>query len=91
LRGSRLGGLRFRRQHAIDPFIVDFYCASAKLVVEVDGGIHRSTGDEDALRQANLELRGLRVLRFSNEQVFSSMDSVLRKIESEAGERKPMR
>ena len=62
-------GLKFRRQHAIDRYIVDFYCPEARLVIEVDGPIHRYTQDEDAQRQIKLEEHGLRVLRFTNDQV----------------------
>ena len=80
LRASRLEGLRFRRQHAIDPFIVDFYCAKAKLVIEVDGSIHRSSVEQDAAREGNLTRRGLTVLRFSNDEVMESIDEVLEKI-----------
>jgi very-short-patch-repair endonuclease len=80
LRGSRLEGLRFRRQHAIDPFIVDFYCARAKLVIEVDGPIHRSSVEQDQARQEDLNRRGLTVIRFSNEEVMNSIDSVVDRI-----------
>jgi len=80
LRASRLEGLTFRRQHAIDPFIVDFYCAKAKLVIEVDGSIHRSSVEQDGARQEDLTGRGLTVLRFSNEEVMNSIDEVAEKI-----------
>jgi very-short-patch-repair endonuclease len=77
LRGRRIGDFKFRRQHPIDRFIVDFYCAEALLVIEVDGEIHDYTQDEDAIRQAFIESRGLNVLRFKNQQVEDALDTVL--------------
>jgi very-short-patch-repair endonuclease len=81
LRRHQIAGLQFRRQHSIDRFIVDFYCPAVKLVVEVDGDIHQYTQVEDAMRQEFLESTGLRVLRFSNEQVLSDTERVIRAIE----------
>ena len=69
VRAGRLGGLRFRRQHVIRGFIVDFYCASARLAVEVDGPIHELRQAYDAARDRILEQHGIRVLRFSNRTV----------------------
>jgi very-short-patch-repair endonuclease len=82
LRRHGLGGHKFRRQHVIDRFIVDFYCASAKLVVEVDGSVHEYTVEEDAIRQQFLEeVHGLTVLRFSNGDVLGNLNGVLEAIE----------
>jgi very-short-patch-repair endonuclease len=82
LRSHELGGYKFRRQHPLEPFILDFYCAQAKLVIEVDGGQHF---DETYLRQDErrtgyLEQQGLRVLRFTNSEVLSETESVLNAI-----------
>jgi very-short-patch-repair endonuclease len=77
LRGKQLMGLKFRRQHPIDRFIVDFYCRQARLVVEVDGPIHDYTVEEDAIRQEFIEFQGLRVLRFTNDQVLREIEAVL--------------
>lgn len=77
---NRALGVKFRRQHPIDRFIVDFFCDEAGLIVEVDGGIHQYTAEEDALRQAFLESYGFRVLRFSNEDVLGSAAGVLETI-----------
>ncbi len=82
LRQFRARGYSFRRQHPIDRFIVDFYCAELKLVIEVDGEIHDYTPDEDAARQAFLEALGLRVLRFPNSIIFSSLDEVIAQIKA---------
>jgi very-short-patch-repair endonuclease len=75
--------LKFRRQHPIHRFIVDFYCHKAKLVIELDGGYHEQpemqTHDKD--RTLELENMGLYVLRFSNEEVFINMNYVIKTIE----------
>ena len=73
LRANRLGGLQFRRQQVIDGFIVDFYCHAAAVVVEVDGPVHDDRADYDAERDRILTARGLRVVRFTNEQVNGSL------------------
>lgn len=82
LRGRASNGMKFRRQHAIDRFIVDFYCAEVNLIVEVDGSIHQYTQLEDKLRQEFLESLGLRVLRFSNDAVLKDLPSVLQQIQA---------
>jgi very-short-patch-repair endonuclease len=80
LRGKNLGGAKFRRQHAIERFIVDFFCAEAKLVIEVDGEIHQYTVTEDEVRQEFLESLDLRIIRFTNDEVLQSTENVLTKI-----------
>jgi 5-methyltetrahydrofolate--homocysteine methyltransferase len=77
LRGRRLEGLKFRRQHAIGPYIVDFYCAAANLVVEVDSPTHDHQTDQDAERTRFLEMTGLRIIRFTNEQVVANPGDVM--------------
>ena len=77
LRSRRSLGLKFRRQHAIGPYLADFYCAAAHLVVEVDGPIHEQQAESDAARTAFLETMGLHVLRFSNEQVLEDPEGVI--------------
>lgn len=74
-------GFKFRRQHVIDRFIVDFYCAESALVIELDGGIHCLTEERDAARQEYLESLGLTVLRFTNEDVFKRLEHVLTQID----------
>ena len=80
VRKHQVAGAHFRRQHPVDRFIVDFYCHDAGLVVEVDGEIHQYTQAEDAIRQEFLESLGLRVLRFSNEQVLNDLSGVIETI-----------
>ena len=80
LRNRKLDGFRFRRQHAIGRFIVDFYCSDLKLVVEVDGQIHKRRRNEDEPRDKFLAERGMTVLRFSNDRVKGVLDGVLAEI-----------
>ncbi len=68
LRRNQLG-LHFRRQHPVGPFILDFYCADAKLCVEVDGPLHDERQDYDQRRTDWLTKEGIRVLRFSVEEL----------------------
>jgi anthranilate/para-aminobenzoate synthase component I len=84
LRSKRFSNLRFRRQQPIGPYIADFYCSSARLIIEIDGGQH-SADDAvayDAKRTAFMENAGYRVLRFWNSDVAKNMDGVIQKIEN---------
>ncbi len=81
LRNRQILGFKFRRQHPIDRFIVDFCCTEAGLVIEVDGPIHDRKEEEDTERQKRLEQLNMRVIRFDNETILQSPDSVMRKIE----------
>jgi len=79
LRDRRLGGWKFKRQFPIDRYIVDFFCAHAHLIIELDGGQHAVRKDADAARTRVLEAMGCLVLRFWNE-VISNIDGVLEEI-----------
>ena len=80
LRVRQLGGLKFRRQHPVGPFVLDFYCPACKLVVELDGGVHDGQPEQDEARTQHLESYGYRVLRFRNEEVFADRPAVLDRI-----------
>ena len=80
IRKRQICGVKFRRQVPFERFLVDFCCFSARLIVEVDGPIHRYTVAEDAIRQEFLEFLGFRVLRFTNQQVFTTLDRVVAEI-----------
>ena len=82
LRGRRLSGFKFRRQHWFGPYITDFYCPAAKQVIELDGDSHAADGaaEADHERQAFLESLGLRVLRFWNTEVYENEDGVIETI-----------
>ncbi|MEM7131245.1 MAG: DUF559 domain-containing protein [Chloroflexota bacterium] len=80
LRGRKVHGLKFRRQHPIERFIVDFYCAEHQLVIEVDGRIHEDRAVQDQQRTDWLEARGYRVMRFTNREVFHDIQGTLDRI-----------
>ena len=80
LRYRQLAGLKFRCQHPIGRFIVDFYCPSCKLVIEIDGEIHNHQKVYDEARTQKLKVFGYRVLRFSNEEILSDLQTVLTQI-----------
>ena len=80
LRGNKFLSLQFQRQAPIGPYIVDFYCSVARLVVELDGDAHSFTLEQDKARQAYLEEGGISVIRFLNYDVLHSLDFVLERI-----------
>ena len=73
-------GVKFRRQHPVSGFIIDFYCSSHKLGIEVDGEIHNDRVEYDLDRQKLLESLGIKILRFKNEEVINALDLVLKTI-----------
>jgi very-short-patch-repair endonuclease len=77
LRDRRLLGLKFRRQHPLGTYIVDFYCPAFRLVVEIDGEIHRYQEVDDQARTDQLEEKGYKVIRFWNFEVEQNLDTVL--------------
>jgi very-short-patch-repair endonuclease len=82
LRGAKLNGSKFRRQHPIDRFVVDFVCLKAKLVIEVDGATHGSSAalGRDAGRTQVLEAAGFHVMRVGNTDIRDNLDGVLESI-----------
>jgi len=89
LRYKRLLGLRFKPQHPIDIFIADFYCHSLKLVIEIDGGIHRTRDQKeyDLGREKELDRFGIKVVRFTNEEVEDENNPIRQRIEDICKER----
>ena len=85
LRCGRVASLKFRRQHPVGCYIVDFFCQSAGLVVEIDGESHAQRGEYDIRRQRFLESQGLTVLRFSNDDVLQDPEAVVLGIARAAG------
>ncbi len=81
--------IRFKRQHPVLYFIADFYCHKAKIIIEVDGGYHDIPEQYlyDRNRENELNELGLKVVRFTNEEVLNSIEKVLRTIEKEIKER----
>jgi very-short-patch-repair endonuclease len=78
LRAERLNGMKFRRQHPVPPYIVDFYCEAMQLVVELDGSQHNVEFDRERTRF--LEMRGLKILRYWDNEVLEQMGAVLEAI-----------
>lgn len=79
LKGRQLLGYKFRRQHGIGVFIVDFYCPESKLVIEIDGATHWTEGEReyDRRRQEYIELYRIQLLRFTNSEVYNNLEGVL--------------
>ena len=77
LRGRRLSGLKFYRQHPIGPFIADFCCPEHRLVVELDGGDHTGQQDTDQRRTDWLSSQGYTAIRFTNQEVQRQPEAVL--------------
>ena len=88
LRDRNLFTTKFRRQHPINKFIVDFYCYEFKLVIEIDGKIHLSSDKEDydSKRTSELEKYGITVIRFTNDQVLYDLMNVLKNIREKLSE-----
>ena len=81
-------GARFKSQHPVSTFIVDFYCHQYKLVIEVDGEIHNEQTDYDNGRTAELERLGLKVVRFTNKEVLESTERTVLQIKTLLSTRK---
>jgi very-short-patch-repair endonuclease len=79
LKGGKAGGLKFRKQHALGPYVLDFYCHAARLCVEIDGASHGFGWQwkKDARRDAYLAERGIRTLRLSASYVLSDIDAAV--------------
>ena len=86
LRYRKARGLRFRRQHPVGRFVLDFFCPSLKLAIELDGAVHDTQAERDQERTRVLEAAGCRVLRFRNDEVLCDLPSVLRRITTAARE-----
>jgi very-short-patch-repair endonuclease len=85
LRNRKFKGSKFRRQHPLSKFIADFFCAEHRLVIEVDGGYHLYQKKQDIAKEEALRAMGIRVIRFTNEQVESNIFLVLEQIEQHLG------
>ena len=85
LKNKQFKGCKFRRQHPIHHFIVDFYCHELKLIIEIDGKYHDSEEQKkkDFNRTELLQFQGLSEIRFTNEEIINDMGSVLKKLEEQ--------
>jgi very-short-patch-repair endonuclease len=89
LRSRRMNGFKFKRQVPFGPYIADFLCAEAKLIVEADGSQHAEQASADDIRTAHFESQGYRVLRFWNNDVLQNLEGVLEAIAAELGTKTP--
>jgi very-short-patch-repair endonuclease len=87
LKNSQLDGRKFRRQHSIGKYILDFYCPSERLAIELDGEVHFNIAaiEYDAERSKYLMQLGIKIIRFENQMVFQQYDYVMETIMSEFG------
>jgi len=85
LEKNKLLGIKFRRQHPIGVYIVDFYAHKLKLIIELDGKYHQNKKQQilDDERTIFLEFNGLKVIRFKNEEILENMETVIQRIENE--------
>jgi very-short-patch-repair endonuclease len=93
LRAKRFAGFKFRRQHPCGPYILDFYCPSQRLAIELDGGQHFEAARQtyDDRRTAHLQRRGIGLLRFTNDVLFTEREGVLDAIALALGDPSPER
>lgn len=82
LRRKGVEGFKFRRKYSVENFVLDFYCPGLKLAIEVDGDSHFAVGaqERDLTRQEAIESYGIKVLRFTNTDVFENLDGVMERI-----------
>jgi very-short-patch-repair endonuclease len=90
LRGRQLSGVKFRRQHPVGPFIVDFCCVERGLVVELDGSQHAERNAADERRTRLIERSGYRVLRFWDNEVLSNLYGVSERISEALEDPRPL-
>ena len=85
IKGRRINGRKWRRQFSVGPFIVDFYCPELKLGIELDGAPHYTTGgyEADELRTNYLREHGIRIIRFENKDIWTSLEGVIETIDRE--------
>ena len=81
-KGRQVGGLKFRRQYGVGSYVVDFYCPEMRLAVELDGAVHKAplAYEHDELRTCYLQRCNIRVLRFTNDVVFSNIEGIVQQI-----------
>ncbi len=82
LRNRRFENLKFKRQHVIEGFVVDFYCNELKLAIEIDGKVHQKQKNYDELRQCLIEDKGIRFIRITNEEINIDVKILLNEIKS---------
>jgi very-short-patch-repair endonuclease len=88
VRGRKCGGFKIRRQQVVEGFFADFYCENAKLAIEIDGGVHANPEQReiDRHREKVFQARGIKTIRFGNDEVLGSIKAVLDKIIAECSQ-----
>ena len=89
LQKRQLAGRKFRRQHSVGPYVLDFYCPGERVAVELDGAAHdhERAVERDEVRTSYLQSVGIRVVRFENRDVIENLEGVLKAIEGEFGKK----
>ncbi|TDE46064.1 endonuclease domain-containing protein [Flavobacterium rhamnosiphilum] len=84
VRNNQIEGCKFRRQHPLSIYVADFYCHALKLVIEIDGGYHLDEEQRllDEKRTSDIEFQGLKVIRFTNEEIMLKLPEVIDKIKT---------
>jgi len=84
LKGKNISGFKFRRQHGVGKYVLDFFCPKARLAVEVDGDTHfRGKGPQkDRERERFIQLKGIKIVRFTNHDVYDNLAGVMRTIQN---------
>ena len=85
IRNRKFRGLKFRRQHVMEGFVLDFYCPEIKFGIEVDGGIHIKRKDYDDIRQEVIESEGITIIRITNKELLERKRSILDKLNDTIG------
>jgi len=80
LKNNQFRGLKFRRQHVIDKYVVDFYCHELKLAIELDGKSHRYQQEYDESRQADIEAKGIRFVRIKNYEIRNNIEVLYQRL-----------
>ena len=88
LRKKQIENTRFLRQYSVNKFIIDFYAPDIKLGIEVDGSSHIGNEEHDKIRQEQIEFLGIKIIRFSDEQVIGNTEKVINKIIEEINSKK---
>ncbi|MFH1683966.1 MAG: endonuclease domain-containing protein [Candidatus Margulisiibacteriota bacterium] len=81
IRKRKFKNFKFRRQHVVEGFILDFFCHELRLGIEIDGGIHLKRKDYDEMRQEIIELEDIKIIRITNKEIAENKRSILKRIE----------
>jgi len=89
LKNNQFRGLKFRRQHVIDGYVVDFYCQKLKLAIELDGKSHQYQQEYDESRQADIEAKGISVIRIKNYEIRNNIEVLYQRLNAVIQDQNP--